>query len=278
MADLIRTDDRSPAHEPRIVLCLGGHDPTGGAGLTADGEAIRAAGGHGLGIVTCLTNQSTCGVTGVFPQPIGQIQAQWRALIADSPIAAIKLGLLGSAAIARAVEDLLRARPDLPVVLDPVLASGAGDPVADALLRERLGRQLPALSTLITPNLPEAQALSGADSPEACAAVLLDTGCRWVLITGTHADAPDVINRLYGRDGRRETWHWPRLADAYHGSGCTLASAIAVRLAQGTELVEAVAEAQAYTWQTLARARHTGRCQLTPNRLFALDNQAEDRR
>ncbi|MBK1702584.1 bifunctional hydroxymethylpyrimidine kinase/phosphomethylpyrimidine kinase [Thiococcus pfennigii] len=260
-----------PDPSPPIVLCAGGHDPTGGAGLTADAEAVRAAGAHALGLVTCLTTQDTCGVGGVFPQPIGQIEAQWRALSADSPIAAIKIGLLGSAAVAEAVEGRVRAHPGLPVVLDPVLASGAGDPIADAALVERLRHHLPGACTLMTPNLPEARTLAGAQDPDACAAALRRAGCRWVLITGTHAAEAEVVNRLYGPDGCRHAWRWPRLPGHYHGSGCTLASAIAARLARGDEPIEAIAAAQAYTWEALARARRTGRCQLTPNRLFALD-------
>lgn len=257
--------------QPPIVLCVGGHDPTGGAGLSADAEAIRAAGGHALGLVTCLTVQSTAGVSGVLPQSPTQIEAQWQTLVADSPIAAIKIGLLGHAALAQTVAALVQRHGDCPIVLDPVMASGRGDRLADAALSEQLRNHLPRLCTLITPNLPEAQALAGADTPAACANVLLQTGCRWVLITGTHADSTEVINHLYGHDGYYESWRWPRLPHAYHGSGCTLASAIAARLAGGMGLVEAVAEAQAYTWQTLRQARRTGRGQLTPNRLFALE-------
>lgn len=264
------------SHPPvPIVLCAGGHDPTGGAGLTADTEAVRAVGAHALGLVTCLTTQDTCGLSGVFPQPAEQIASQWRALFNDSAVAAIKIGLLGSVAIAQGIEDLVRAHSDLPVVLDPVLASGAGDPLADAALIERLRHDMPGVCTLMTPNLPEAQTLTGEEDPEDCAAALRRAGCRWVLITGTHAAEAEVVNRLYGPDGRRQVWRWPRLPHHYHGSGCTLASAIAARLASGDDLVEAVAAAQTYTWETLARARRTGRCQLTPNRLFTLDAAAD---
>lgn len=272
---MIRSPGPPPACDPPIVLCLGGHDPTGGAGLIADAEAIRAGGAHALGIVTCLTTQSTCGLSRLLPQPAEQIEGQWQALTGDSAVAAVKIGLLGDAAIARVVASLLREQADLPVVLDPVLASGAGQAVADAALIECLRDDLLGGCSLMTPNLPEARALSGADSPDACAATLLETGCRWVLITGTHDETSAVINRLYGQDGLLETWHWPRLPGSFHGSGCTLASAAAARLAKGATMIEAVAEAQAYTWETLAKARRTGRCQLTPNRLFALERRSE---
>ncbi|MEY6432778.1 hydroxymethylpyrimidine/phosphomethylpyrimidine kinase [Thioalkalicoccus limnaeus] len=259
------------SEHPPVVLCAGGHDPCGGAGLLADAEAVRAAGGHALGLVTCLTNQDSRGLRGLYPQAPARFEEQWRTLTADSAVGAIKIGLIGTASLAHTVARLIGERADRPIVLDPVLATGAGDPVADRALIETLQRELIGATTLITPNWPEARTLADAATPDGCASRLLASGCRWVLITGTHADGPEVINRLYGCDGHRQSWAWPRLPGEYHGSGCTLASAIAARLAAGQELVDAVAEAQAYTWQTLARARRTGRGQLTPNRLFALD-------
>ncbi len=174
----------------------------------------------------------------------------------------------------RVLTAIMQDHPDLPVVLDPVLASGAGQTVADAALCNQMRQRLFPAVTLLTPNIPEAQTLSGAVGPDDCAERLLRLGCLWVLITGTHSPDEVVTNRLYGRNGTSAAWDWPRLTGEYHGSGCTLASAIAARLALGQGIPDAVAEAQAYTWQTLARARRTGRCQLTPNRLFALDSGA----
>jgi hydroxymethylpyrimidine/phosphomethylpyrimidine kinase len=257
------------------VLCAAGHDPCGGAGIAADSEAIRAVGAHALSVITCLTTQDTCGLRRLWPQPPDQVDEQCRLLLADARVRAIKVGLLGSAPLARALTRLVQEHPDLPLVVDPVLASGAGQTVADAALCNQLRQHLLPAATLITPNLPEAQTLTGAVASDDCAVRLLRLGSPWVLITGTHAPGDSVTNRLYGRDGTRLSWDWPRLPGEFHGSGCTLAGAIAGHLALGADLVEAVAEAQAYTWQSLARARRTGRCQLTPNRLFALD--ADDR-
>jgi hydroxymethylpyrimidine/phosphomethylpyrimidine kinase len=129
--------------------------------------------------------------------------------------------------------------------------------------------------TLVTPNLPEALRLSGgADAPE-CARHLHGAGVPWVLITGTHAETPGVTNRLYGNDGSEQAQTWERLPGEYHGSGCTLASAIAARLACGMVMQDAVAMAQAFTWTSLARAWRTGRGQFTPNRLYALPSHGE---
>ena len=254
-----------------VLLCVGGHDPSGGAGIQADAEAARAAGVHAVCVVSCLTTQDTCGVRRLWPQPPEQIEEQCRLLLADSPVAALKVGLLGSSRTARSLTALASENPDLPLVLDPVLTSGSGEPVADAALLNQLRKTLLARCTLITPNLPEARALSGGSDPETCARRLLESGCRWILITGTHEARDDVVNRLYGSDGTRREWIWPRLPHQYHGSGCTLASAIAARLVRGADMETAATEAQAYTWESLDRAWRTGHCQLTPNRLFALE-------
>lgn len=259
-----------------VLLCVGGHDPCGGAGIQADAEAARATGVHALCVITCLTDQDSCGVRHLRPQPAEQVDAQCRLLLADSRVGAIKIGLLGSSRVVRALAQLADENPEIPLVLDPVLASGAGEPVADAALLNQLRKNLVGRCTLITPNLPEARTLSGAKAPEECAARLLDGGCRWVLITGTHAPEAEVVNRLYGHDGTREEWAWPRLPGEHHGSGCTLASATAARLVLGKDPVAAVSEAQSYTWETLARARRTGRCQLTPNRLYTLEQGPAD--
>ena len=262
---------------PPLLLCIGGHDPSGGAGIQADAEAARAAGAHATSVITCLTTQDTCGLRRLYPQPAELVDEQCRLLLGDSSIGAIKVGLIGSSRIARSLASLAAEHSHLPLVLDPVLASGAGESVTDAALLNQLRTNLLAHCSLITPNLPEAQALAGGGTdPEACARRLLSTGCSWVLITGTHEARDDVVNRLFGRDGTHREWTWPRLPHSYHGSGCTLASAIAARLALGMELVEAVAEAQGYTWASLHRAWRTGRCQYLPNRLYALDDKPTD--
>jgi len=259
-----------PPHIP-IVLSISGHDPGGGAGIQADIEAIAANGCHACTVITCLTEQDTCDVRALLPQPTSQILAQAGTLLADSRVSAIKIGLLGEATIAEAVAALLERHPDIPVVLDPVLASGAGSQLATDELVGVLRRQLLPRASLVTPNSPEARTLV----PEAahldrCARRLLDLGCGAVLITGTHESAPGVINRLYQGAVPPRQWVWRRLPGSYHGSGCTLASAIAARLALGEDLVEATTKAQRYTWQTLARGLRTGRCQALPDRLFAL--------
>lgn len=255
---------------PPTVLCVGGHDPSGGAGIGADAEAIRAAGAFALTVVSALTDQDTRGLRSVFPQPPVQVEAQCRALIEDGSPAAIKIGLIGAAPLVPVLCALIDDHPSLPVVLDPVLATGSGKALADMVLVKALLAGLLGRITLVTPNLPEAQRLSGGADASECGRRLRAAGAPWVLITGTHEEASAVTNRLYGPDGSEQALTWPRLPGVYHGSGCTLASAIAARLALGMAMPDAVAAAQSYTWTSLARAWRTGRGQLTPNRLFAL--------
>lgn len=259
---------------PPQVLCIGGHDPCGGAGIQADAESVRAAGAFPMTVVSALTYQDTCGLRGLYAQPAKRVAAQCRALMADGAPRAIKIGLIGDARLMPVLRDLIDAHPKLPVVLDPVLASGTGQRVADSVLVRGLLDSLLPRTALVTPNLPEAHALTGAWQPADCARALLEHGARWVLITGTHDDTDEVTNRLYGADDSLQILTWPRLPGDYHGSGCTLASAIAARLALGLEMAQAVAEAQCYTWTSLARAFRTGHCQLTPNRLFGLELRA----
>jgi len=251
-----------------LVLAIGGHDPCGGAGLQADIEAIAANGCRALTVATALTTQSTCGVQSINPQSASQILEQCRLLLEDSNVGVIKIGFLGSAAVGEVVADLLEENPKIIMVMDPVLAAGTGDRLADPSLQRAILDRLCPHCTLIIPNSLEARALTGRDTLEDCAKSLIDKGCAAVMITGTHELYEQVANRLYGLAGLLQTWSWPRLPDSYHGSGCTLAAAVAAGLAQGLRLGDAVGRAQDYTWNTLRHALRTGRCQLTPNRFF----------
>lgn len=236
------------------VLVFAGADPSGGAGIAADILAVAAQGAHALPVITALTEQDNDRVFEVMPVASDVVRRQALALVGKIAIHAVKIGIPGNRANAEAIADLigeLRARqPGLPVVLDPVLASGAGD----ALTREDALAPLLPLATLIVPNLPEARALSGADGTLAQqAGSLRARGCGDVLITGGHADGALVVNHWFGAGEARE-WYWPRLPGAFHGSGCTLASAIAARLACGDSMEEALGSAQEYCHQALVDA------------------------
>ncbi len=252
---------------PIPVLAISGHDPTGGAGIQADIEAILSHGCYPLSLITCLTAQDTCDVKAIFPQSPAALAEQLQVLFDDIPVQAVKLGLLGTVEIARTVAcALCRYRPKV-VVLDPVLKSGAGRPLADEALIQVLREELLPLTTVLTPNHLEAQRLSGQQKPTACAEALLETGCHAVLITGGDEPTPLVYNTLYYAGGRK-TFAWERLPHSAHGSGCTLASALAALLAQELPLEEAARKAQQYTWNAIKHGFKLGQGQLLPYRLF----------
>jgi hydroxymethylpyrimidine/phosphomethylpyrimidine kinase len=231
------------------VLVFAGLDPSGGAGLSADLQAVAGQGAHALTVCTALTVQDNDRVFGVQPVDAGMLQRQAWALAGKCAISAVKIGITGSAAnalaIAEVIAHLRERQPELPVVLDPVLASGHGDLLSRDDAVQALAPLLP-LATVITPNGPEAQALSDATQPDAQAQALRARGCRHVLITGGHGDGADIVNRWYGPGAPRE-WRWVRLAGQFHGSGCTLASAIAGQLALGVPTAIALENAQQYT-------------------------------
>lgn len=253
---------------PPIVLCISGHDPTGGAGLHADIEAISAAGGHAASAVTCLTVQDTQDVMRLAPTDPKLFRQQAEAVLNDLPVAAIKIGLIGDAAICREIVKLIAEHPDISVVLDPVLAAGGGSNLASEELLNSLRTSLLPLVDLATPNSEEARRISSKDDLTEAAAYMLSMGCKNILVTGAHEEGDKVINTLYqGSVDNPRSLEWPRLPLSYHGSGCTLAAAIAARIALGQTLLQAVTEAQEYTWQTLERANRFSSGQALPSRL-----------
>ena len=254
---------------PPMVLTFAASDPTGGAGVQADLLTIAALDCHPLSVITALTAQDTAGVTRVSAVDADWIRSQAHTLLADIEVSAFKAGVLGSAANVRAVSEIVAQHPRVPFVVDPVLASGRGDPLTgdDALraLREFI---LPR-TTVLTPNSVEARRLAEPDTDlAACARRLVAEGCKYVLITGTHEATDEVVNTLYDKNGVVREDRWPRLPAEYHGSGCTLASAIAARLAHQAPVLEAVREAQAFTWRSLSAAFRAGKGQLIPQRFF----------
>jgi len=257
---------------PPVVLTFAATDPTGGAGLQADLLTLASLGCHPLSVVTAVTAQDSGGVEGVLALEPAWIARQARLVLADIAVAAFKIGVLGSARNAEAVAEVLAAHPRVPVVLDPVLASGRGDVLADAQALQAIRASLLPRTTIATPNSLEARRIAhaGAQASVAeCARVLIDAGCNYVLVTGTHESGPQVVNRLFGTEGPVREDAWPRLAGEYHGSGCTLASAIAAHLAKGMDVPSAARAAQEYTWQALQAGFAPGRGQQLPNRFFA---------
>jgi hydroxymethylpyrimidine/phosphomethylpyrimidine kinase len=256
---------------PPAVLCFAASDPTGGAGLQADLLTLASLGCHPLSVLTAITAQDTRGVEGVMALAPEWIARQARVVLADMAVAAFKIGVLGSARNAHAVAALIAEHPRTPVVLDPVLASGRGDSLADEETLRALRTALLPRTTVATPNSLEARRLADAGTQSnlaECARVLIGSGCKYVLVTGSHESGPEVVNRLFGADGLVREDRWPRLAGEYHGSGCTLASAVAAHLAKGMDVPAAVQAAQDYTWKTLQAGFAPGHGQQLPNRFF----------
>lgn len=252
-----------------VVVVFAGHDATGGAGVQADAETAASLGCHAATVVTALTVQDTHRVHAFRATDPALLADQAAALLADLAPAAFKVGMVGSAENARTIAAVLRNHPRVPVVIDPVLAGGGGGALGDGNLRDALLESLIPLAEIVTPNSPEARQLApGADTPAACALELLARGCRHVLVTGGHEPGPEVVSRLYGAHQLIAEHAWARLPGDYHGSGCTLASAIASLLAHGADVPSAVDEALAYTWHALGNARHPGSGQAIPDRFF----------
>lgn len=259
---------------PPIVLTFAASDPTGGAGLQADLLTLASMGCHPLSVVTALTVQDTRGVDDLLAIDSDWVVDQARKLLEDMPVAAFKLGVLGSIENVTAIAEIISDYPSIPVIMDPVLASGRGDTLAGEDMIVAMRELLVPQTTVLTPNSMEARRLAEEDEEndepglDECASRLVDLGCEFVLITGTHENTPEVINTLFGEQGVVRSDRWKRLPGSYHGSGCTLASAIAATMANGLDVPEAVREAQEYTWQALAHGFRPGMGQHLPDRFF----------
>lgn len=266
----------SPANPPSppLVLVFAASDPSSGAGIQADLLTLASLGCHPLTALTAITVQDTVGVQSVHPLAAELVEQQARTILEDMPVVAFKIGVLGSVENVLAVAEIVSDYPEIPLIFDPVLASGRGDELSGEEIISAIREMLLPQTTLLTPNAPEARRLAESDDDESeptidvCAQRLIEMGAQYVLITGTHENTPQVINTLYGPEGALRHDRWERLPGSYHGSGCTLASAIAGCIAGGASIEDAVRDAQDYTWQTLKNGFHAGMGQLIPDRFF----------
>lgn len=252
-----------------IALSFAGMDPSGGAGLQADIETLSSMGVHATTVVTALTVQDTQSLMRFEAMPATLLIEQARAILEDMPVAAIKIGMIGSVENVETIHSILMDYPNLPVVLDPLISAGGGGDLGDDAVLDAMASLLFPLTTVLTPNSNEARIFAPeADTLDACAMELLDMGSQYVLITGSHEGTPNVVNNLYSGNRIIESYTWERLPFSYHGSGCTLAAAIAALLAQGMEPVTAVHEAQEYTWEALRHGYRPGMGQAIPDRFY----------
>ena len=240
------------------VLIIAGSDSGGGAGIQADIKTVTALGGYAATAITAVTAQNTLGVEAVHPIPAGIVTAQARAVLDDIGADAIKTGMLGDAATVAAAAEIL-AGAGVPTVVDPVMISKSGAPLLEpeALAEFRAG--LIPSATLLTPNAPEAAMLTGLavddlDGQRRAADMLLELGAAAALLKGGHLPGAVIVDLLVTPEGERQFDH-PRIETRHtHGTGCTLASACAVGLAQGMSLDQAVERAIAYVAEAIASA------------------------
>ena len=241
------------------VLAIGGSDPGGGAGIQADIKTITALGGYAAAVVTAVTVQDTLGVSAVHSLPPALVVAQIRAVLDDIGADAVKIGMLGDAAVVEAVADALEAFGG-PVVIDPVMAAKGGAALMGAAGLDTLKARLIPRCAVLTPNAPEAEALTGltvhtTGDLRRAGHALLALGCGAVVMKGGHVDGGDVVTDLVLTTGSETALSGERVKTRHsHGTGCTLASAIALGLAEGLMVDQAAARARAYVVEAMARA------------------------
>lgn len=247
---------------PRI-LTIAGSDSGGGAGIEADLKTIAALGGYGMAAITAITAQNTLGVFGVHDIPPEMVARQIAVVLEDLGADAGKTGMLSSAPIIEAIADTLEAHPVPLLVVDPVMVAKSGDPLLAASARETLIARLLPLAWLVTPNIPEAEAIGGARigsavDLDAAAERILAMGPRYVLMKGGHLEGADAVDVLYGA-GAPLRFSAPRIATRNtHGTGCTFSAAIATLLGMGLPVADAVGEAKAYLTGAIAHALPLG--------------------
>jgi hydroxymethylpyrimidine/phosphomethylpyrimidine kinase len=270
---------------PPKVMTFSATDPTGGAGLQADILTLASLGCHPLSITTAITVQDTIGVESLMAIDADWVNDQARSILEDVEVSVFKLGLLGSTENIAMVAEIVADYPNIPLVLDPILASGRGDELVNAEMMDAMIQLLFPQASLVTPNSFEARRLVVKDEEEfsdisinKCARRLKDMGCQNVLITGTHEKTDVVVNTFYAADGETLPFYWERLSGGYHGSGCTLASAISAYYAQGFALEVAIEEGQYFTWKTLKNAFKAGMGQAIPDRFFWINEDDNDGR
>ena len=237
------------------VLCFSGLDPSGGAGLQADIEAIGASGAHAAIACTALTVQNSQQVFGFEATSKELLLAQANAVVGDLPIRCVKSGMLGTTDNIAGLAEFLAQHPEYQYVLDPVLVANSGGSLGNQETLVKAFAALIPLASLITPNTVELRALTGEQDLDLATKKLFAMGAQAVLVKGGHEDTPDYIqNRLYIKGELINETRCPRLEGEYHGSGCSLASFIAGRLAQGDDLKIAVQHAETWLFGVLKRA------------------------
>lgn len=255
-----------------VVMSLSANDPCGSAGIQADIETCMSLGCHCSPIITAICAKDTRELKEMVPVDSTLLIEQARAVLEDMPIAAIKVGFLGSVENVEAVHSILRDYPQIPVILDPITSVSDDELLDSAALLNAIKTLILPLATLVTPDLVEAHELAQqGDTIDACACEILESGCQNLLITGIKRSHENLDNALYNSQGLSKKFTWPRLKLFSHGSGATLSASIAAYLAHGLRMIDAVEQGQQFTWQALQASRRLGMGKRIPNRIFWAD-------
>lgn len=259
----------TPTPNAPTVLCFSAHDATGASGTAADIESIVSQGCHANTVITCLSVQDSQMVSSLIPIDDDIIVQSARAVLEDTPVDAIKIGLIASDEGVQAVHGILLDYPDIPVVFDPMLICSNGMELADDDVVESIRELLIHHANIMTLSPVEAGLLiPEADNLAAMMTGLMDKGCEHVLLSGRREPGASVINSLYHNYRVIEQFEWPRIEHEFYGSGCTLSASLAALLAQGLDPLSASREAQNYCWQSLKHGARYGMGQYQPSRLY----------
>ncbi len=256
-------DDQTP-----VIISLSSHDPTGSSGIQADIETAASLGCHCTPIITAICANDTQSLKDIMATETGFLIAQTRAILEDMPVKAIKIGMLATVENVEAIHAILCDYPDIPVILDPVIAEFNNELFnTPGIIRATQALLLPR-TTIATPDSVEAQQFAKqADTVDACAHEILETGCDYVLLTGSVRTSEHYGNTLYTDRRIIRHYDWPRLKMISHGAGATLSASIAAYIAHGIRLEEAVKQAQQFTWDALSASRRLGMGREVPNRM-----------
>lgn len=252
-------------HSADTVLLFSGLDPSGAAGVSADIETINQFGITPLPIITTLTVQNTQNVTFLEATNNSLIQAQFKSIKEDIDFKVVKIGLLGSSSQIKTIAKLLINRPDLFIVLDPIIVSSSDNELSTDSMIEAMRNDLIPLCSLLTPNLSELSSLAPGLNEQSAVASLK---CPWVLVTTSDSSEVEIEHRLYHHSNLVSKFTYKKLPGNYHGSGCTLSSAISALIATDVSVEDSCRSALDYTYQTLLNAKKLGKMQYHPNRTY----------
>lgn len=252
----------------KIILTFAGFDPTGGAGIQADIETIAALGGHCCPIITTQTIQNTQSFIEAQPIELDWLQKQTEHLLEDITPDAIKIGLVTDQKIVEFIATIIKKFPEIPVVFDPVLRSGNGTSLACKDLIKTFRTELLPLTTILTPNQHEAKLLSRKDNLDDAATDLIKAGCKNILSTGTDTATDQIEHHHYAQNGLINSLTCKKIPGTFHGSGCTLSSAITINLAQGLSVKTAIEQAHEFTLRAIKSGHQMGKEQKHLNRII----------